>query len=141
LRKEPIRLRDLHVTILMRAYLLGSSRISVARLSDELAGRTSASQISEVLADLVAAELAVVETAGEDRLLSLESNGRRNARMTLDGIGLADPDLLRPTTSAAKLLGFFDRSAQGLVEKPARWRYSVLQWKWLFRRNWDSLES
>jgi len=133
LTKEPVRIREIHSAILMRAYVLGGTRVPLARLAEELAGRKSADDISAAATDLVSAGLAIVERRDESDLMTLKAEGRRIARMTLDMFELMGADLNKPATSADRFLRQYDQTQR---KKPSRWEMLKLEWRWFCRRNW-----
>lgn len=134
--REPTRLRELHVAILVRVYVLAGTNIPLDRLSEELVGRRKADDVSSTIGDLASAKLVRLVVHDDGLRITLSKTGQRNARMWLDAISLTYPELNASTTTTVSFLEYFERHRHGMARDLSRWQLWRLEWKWAFRRDW-----
>lgn len=136
LSDKPVILRDLHLSILIRVYVLGGTSVSSDRIAKELRLSHSVNDVQAAIGDMKNGLVSVDGLASQR--ITLSKDGYRQARMVLDVIALTQPSLFGASATASQFMDHFARRGKGVGQIPSRLQIFKLQMKWLFRRNWEA---
>ena len=131
---SPVFLKKLHVSILMRIYLLGGKSVSLEQIIDEAQAKYCRSEVLAAIADMKG--VLVDLTASRLSKITLVGEGYFHARAPLDVIALTRPSLFSANTPLLGFLEYYDQCDIEGSAAPSKRAQLRLQIKWLFRRNW-----